>query len=135
MNKSPRGVTLTIFAILFALLAISNFLKPVPMGGPAAERKGFVFLGTRTSGTANLILGPTFGIIVAAYAFGIWRMKRYALPLSYAYLAYVVINSTLFTMKNPRYGGAGLFVVYSAIGIGVPLASAILLTRRRAELI
>jgi hypothetical protein len=134
MNRSPRGFALTIFAILFALLAISNFLKPVPMGGPAGERKGFVFLGTRTSGTANLILGPTFGIIVAAYAFGIWRMKRYALPLSYAYLAYVVINSTLFTMKNPRYGSVGFVLLTSAIGIGVPLASAILLTRRRAEL-
>lgn len=134
MNQANRGIALTIFAILFALLAISNFAKPIPGGGPPAGQKGFVFLGTRTTGTANLILGPTFGIILAAYTFGIWRMKRYAFPLSYAYFVYVVLNSTLFTIKNPGFGGSGSFLLYSAIGIGVPLASAILLTRRRAEL-
>ena len=136
MNQ-PRGIALTIFAILFALLAISNFSKPIPTGGPPGQ-KGFVFLGTRTSGTANLILGPTFGIILAAYAFGISRLKRYALPIGYAYLAYVVLNLILFTLKNPEFRGNGgnpLFgLLYSAIAIGVPLASAILLTRRRAEL-
>ena len=137
MNKSPRGIALTIFAILFSLLAISNFLKPLEVLGHSGT-PGFVFLGTRTSGIENDILGPTFGIILAAYALGIWRMKSYALPLSYAYLVYVVANLILFTIKNPEFRGNGgnpLFgLVYSAIAIGVPLASAILLTRRRAEL-
>ena len=99
---------------------------------------GFVFFGTRTSGIENDILAPTFGIILAAYAFGIWRMKRYALPLSYAYLVYVVLNLILFTIKNPEFrsnGGNPLFgLFYSAIALGVPLASAIILTQRRAEL-
>jgi hypothetical protein len=132
--NQPRGVALTTFAILFALLAISNFMKPIPTGGPPGQ-KAFVFLGTRTTGTANLILGPVFGVILVAYAFGIWRMRRYALPLSYAYFVYVVLNSTLFTMKHPGWsGGAGRLILYSAIGMGVPLASAIILTRRRAEL-
>ena len=137
MNQ-PRGLALTIFAILFALLAISNFSKPIHPGGRPGSEKGFVFLGTRTTGTANLILGPVFGVILAAYAFGIWRMKRYALPISYAYLAYVVLNLILFTLKNPEFRGNsgnplfGLF--YATIAIGIPLASAILLTQRRAEL-
>jgi hypothetical protein len=88
MNERRRGTTLTIFAILFALLAISNLLKPLHVGG---AQTGFVFLGTRTGGIANLILGPLFGLILAAYALGIWRMRRYALPLGYAYFAYVIL--------------------------------------------
>ena len=137
MNQSRRGVVLTIFAILFGLLSFSNFMKPIEVLGHSGT-PGFVFLGTRTSGIENDILAPTFGIILAAYAFGIWRMKSYALPLSYAYLVYVVVNLSLFTLKNPEFrreGGNPLFgLFYSVIAIGVPLASAILLTRRRAEL-
>src|ERR1700683_440802 len=137
MNQH-RGIALTIFAILFALLAISNSRKPIQPGGPPGSEKGFVFLGTRTTGTANLILGPLFGIILAAYAFGIWRLKRYALPIGYGYLVYVVLNLILFTLKNPEFrshSGNPLFgVFYATIAIGVPLASAILLTQRRAEL-
>lgn len=134
MNGRQRGTALTIFAILFALLATSNFLKPLHVGG---AQTGFVFLGTRTSGVANLILGPLFGLILAAYASGIWRMKRYALPLGYAYFAYVIINMTLFTMKNSeaRNGGNPLFgLVYAAVAAGVTLAAAMILTRRRADL-
>jgi hypothetical protein len=136
MNR-PRGIALTIFAILFALLAISNFMKPIEVLGHSGT-PGFVFLGTRTSGIENDILGPTFGIILAVYAFGIWRLKSYALPLSYAYLAYVVLNLILFTIKNPEFrshGGNPFFgLFYATIAIGVPLASAILLNQRRAEL-
>jgi len=39
---AARGRMLTVFAVLFALLAVSNFLKPFQIGG---ERTGFVFLG------------------------------------------------------------------------------------------
>ena len=106
MNQPARGVTLTIFAILFGLLAISNFMKPLEVLGHSGT-PGFVFLGTRTSGIENAILGPTFGLILAAYAFGIWRMKSYALPLSYAYFVYVVLNLILFTIKNPEFRGNG----------------------------
>ena len=59
MAEKSRGATLTIFALLFALLAISNFLKPFHLDPNA----GFVFLGTKLTGTANAIMGPLFGII------------------------------------------------------------------------
>ena len=133
MNESRRGVTLTIFAILFVLLAISNFLKPVM----ANAQTGFVFLGTRTTGTANLILGPLFGVILLVYAAGIWWLKRYAMPLAWIYLGYVIVNMALFSVKAPppKSGSEIMFATVSlVVGIGVPLAAAIILTRRRPEL-
>src|SRR6266851_9260203 len=54
-NKS-RGVTLTIFAMLFLVMAISNFGKPFSHQAGV----GFVFLGTRLSGVPNMIIAPIF---------------------------------------------------------------------------
>ena len=67
-----RGAALTIFALLFALLAISNFLKPFSHD-PGV---GFVFMGVRLHGTGNAIMGPLFGFLLAIYAYGIWTMRR-----------------------------------------------------------
>ena len=57
-------MTLTIFALLFLLMAISNFGKPFSHQAGV----GFVFLGTRLSGVPNMIIAPIFGIILAMYA-------------------------------------------------------------------
>jgi hypothetical protein len=56
MTESSRGPVLTTFAVLFAILAISNFLKPFHLDPNA----GFVFFGMKTHGVANAILGPAF---------------------------------------------------------------------------
>src|SRR5271165_3056507 len=135
MNERERGVTLTIFAILFGLLAISNFLKPLEVLGHSGT-PGFVFLGTRTSGIENAILGPLFGLILAIYARGIWRMKKYALPLSYAYATYVVLNLILFTIKYSDAASHSTFYefLFILMAAAVPLGSAIILTRRRDDL-
>ncbi len=77
-----------VFAVLFVVLAISNFLKPFHLD----SRAGFVFFGVKTSGITNDILGPVFGVWLLVYAIGIWRMRRWALPLGYAYAAYVITN-------------------------------------------
>jgi hypothetical protein len=55
--ERKRGWFLTIAAALFALLALSNFLKPIL----ADSHTGFVFFGRRLSGVPNGILGPVFG--------------------------------------------------------------------------
>jgi hypothetical protein len=94
-----RGPSLTIAAVLFALLGISNLLKPLQIGG---QQTGFVFFGQRLAGTANTILGPLFGIALLAYAVGIWRMRRWALPLGWGYAGYVLVNLFLFTVRNPE---------------------------------
>jgi len=132
MAESNRSQVLTVFAVLLGILALSNFSKPFQWGG---EQTGFVFFGTRLSGMANTIIGPLFGLYLAVYAAGIWRMKRYALPMAYAYAGYVIVNLILFNVKNPPPPGSLLFgLVYISVAIGVSLGSAILLTQRKAAL-
>jgi hypothetical protein len=135
MEPAPeRGRALTTFAILFGILAISNLLKPLQIGG---DQTGFVFFGNRLSGTANTIAGPIFGVFLAVYAYGIWTMRRWALPMGHAYATYVIINLMLWSLNDPNEKNAGyiLFgVVYAVIAIGVSLGSAVLLTKRKAEL-
>jgi hypothetical protein len=124
-EETRRGPVLTIFAVLFALLGISNVSKPLSGG-----RAGFVFFGTKTAGLANAILGPAFGIFLLVYALGIWKQKRWAVPMAWAYAAYVPINLVLFSIKTPQRWQSPLFgLVYVAIALGVSWGSAILLMR------
>jgi hypothetical protein len=129
-EETGRGPVLTVFAGLFALLAISNVLKPLSGG-----RAGFVFFGTKTAGVTNAVLGPGFGLFLLIYAIGIWRQKRWAVPMAWAYAAYVLINLVLFTIKTPQKWQSPIFgLAYVAIALGVSWGSAILLTRRRLRL-
>jgi len=133
MADSSRGVVLTVFAVLFALLALSNFSKPLHLSPNA----GFVFLGMKTRGVANAILGPAFGLLLVIYAFGIWRMRRWALPIAYAYAAYVILNLSLYSIRNagsPGQPPPAFMLVYTAVAVGVSAGSALVLHRRRAEL-
>jgi hypothetical protein len=130
---TPRGRTLTIFAILFGVLALSNLLKPLQLG----PETGFVLFGRRLEGSGNLVAGPLFGLFLAVYAYGIWGMRRWALPMSYAYATYVIVNLVLFTVRTPRRPGVGYLIfgiVYMVIAIGVSSGAAVLLSRRKDEL-
>lgn len=133
MAEANRGPVLSTFAILFALLAVSNLLKPVL----ADNQTGFVFFGQRLTGTANAIAGPLFGIYLLVYALGIWRMKRFAIPMGHAYALYVVLNLILYVAYNPRPPGARyviFMIVYTLVAIGVSVGAAVLLTKRKSEL-
>jgi len=133
MSQEERGRALTVFAILFGILAISNLLKPLQIG----DQTGFVLFGQRLSGLANTIAGPLFGIYLAVYAYGIWTMRRFALPMSHAYATYVILNLILFSFRAtvPDTIGYKIFgFVYSVIAIGVSLGAAVLLTQRKATL-
>lgn len=141
MAQGRRGWFLSVVAVLYALLAISNFLKPVM----ANAHTGFVFFGHRLSGLPNDILGPLFGIFLLALAILIWRMHRLAVPVAWAYAAYVAANGILFSIveragaaassgaKN-AYGTPIQAIFFMIVGIGVPVAAAVVLTRRRTEL-
>ncbi|HLX37371.1 MAG TPA: hypothetical protein VKR29_06195 [Candidatus Binataceae bacterium] len=134
MGESNRGALLTTIAILFAILAITDILKPLKLEGPTT---GLVFFGIRQSGTANLILGPMMGLILLFYAAGIWRMRRYALTLGWLYAAYVIVNLMLYTQLNPpaKSSGEMIFgIVYMILAIAITVGTAIVLTRRRADL-
>ncbi|HYD46695.1 MAG TPA: hypothetical protein VEB21_00005 [Terriglobales bacterium] len=133
MTQAQRDKLLNIFAALFALMALSNLLKPLQIG----EQTGFVLFGTRLTGTANAIAGPLFGLYLAVYAHAIWKRRRYAIPMAHAYAVYVILNLVLYTMTNTIPAGIGymLFgIVYSTIAIGVSLGAAILLTQQKNEL-
>ena len=134
MTHQPRGRLLSLAAVLFAILAVSNLFKPFKLWGADT---GFVLLGQRLDGTANAVVGPLFGLYLLIYALGIWRQKRFALPMSYAYAAYVIVNLILFISSQPASSGEGklLFgLVYSVVAIGVSSGTAVLLTKRRASL-
>jgi hypothetical protein len=134
MSEAHRDRALNIFAILFGLLAISNLLKPLQLGG---DRTGFVFLGERLSGWPNDIMGPLFAIFLGVYAYGIWTRRRWALPMAHAYATYVVLNLVLYSLRGtfPDTVQFKIFMaVYAAIAIGISLGAAVLLTQRKAEL-
>ena len=135
MPDKSRGVTLTILALLLALMSISNLGKPFAHN-PGV---GFVFFGARLSGLANMIVAPIFGAIIALYVVGILAMRKYALPLGIFYAAYVIVNMPLFIL---RYHGTPVMqehswaylVPYPFVAIGVSSGAAWLLYRRRADL-
>src|SRR4030095_4147899 len=118
MAKGERGAWLTVCAVGFAIMAFSNCLKPLV----ANERTGFVFFGERLSGRPTAILGRLFGLFLAVYAIGIWRMKRWALPMAWLYAGYVVVNLLLFryrTPQDPAHSPGALFaIVYLIAAIG-----------------
>ena len=89
MDKPHRGPLLTVLAILFALAAIQDILKPLHLEGPTT---GLVFLGTRLSGSGNLVMSVVLAIFLASYAVGVWRMNKYAVTLAFIYAVYVVFN-------------------------------------------
>lgn len=135
-EPSSRGPVLTTFAILFVLLALSNLTKP--LAALHSSDAGFVFFGARTTGLANMILGPAFGVLLIAYAAGIWQMRRWALPLGYAYAAYVIINLALYMIRNSGAAGqpsSAFMIVYAIVAIGVSTGSALMLRRSQAQLV
>ena len=123
---------LTIFAICLGLMAVSNFLKPLKLGSHA----GFVFFGIKLSGAANAIVAPIFGLMLAILAYGIFTMRRFALPLACFYAAYVILNVLLFTLRT--YGISSLppllWMLFIVVAVGVSSGTAIILNQRKAEL-
>ena len=134
MANSRRSGALTILAILFAILAVSDILKPLHLEGATT---GLVFFGKRLSGTPDAILGPILGIILLIYAAGIWRMRRYALYLGSAYAIYVTVNLVLFSVRNPPPASRGDVIfglAYIVFALAFSWGTAILLRRHKSEL-
>ena len=143
--RTRRGGFLTAMPILLALAGtvdlVKAFTKPAPPGqkmmGMDAPATGIMFLGVLHTGPSVTILGVLLGATLFFYAFGIWRMKRYAMTLAWTYAAYVILNVTLFTIRNPpprTRGAMILAVVYSVGAIVLTVGAAGALTRRRSDL-
>ncbi len=135
MQNRSRGAALTILAILLSLMVLSNLHKPFAHH----PGEGFVFFGTRLSGTANTIVAPIFALIIAVYVYGIFAMRKFALTLGIFYSAYVILNMLLFVVKyhgtpvTQEHSWAYL-IPYPFVAIGVSSGAAWLLYRRRADL-
>ena len=134
MAESRRGGTLSTLAVLFGILGVTDILKPFHLEGATT---GLVFFGQRLSGAADAILGPALGIILLYYAAGIWRMRRYALYLGFAYAVYVTLNLVLYQVRNPSPLSqtekiAGF--IYVILALAFSWGTAIFLSRRKAEL-
>ena len=134
--RPDRDPLVTVFAVLFGLLAISDLTKPLQASLGAGLRPGFVLFGHRLSGTANAVVGPLFGLYLPVYAAGIWRMRRWALPMGTVYAIYVIVNLTLFLLRDPEPMREGVLfgVIYAVVAIGVSWGAVRVLSQRRAAL-
>ena len=134
MDRPHRGLLLTALAILFAMAAIQDLLKPLHFEGPTT---GLVFLGTRLSGSANLVMSVVLAIFLASYAIGVWRMNKYALTLGFIYAVYVVFNIVIFSIKyaGEDNGSPAFLFGFVISAVAIPWASVIVLWRRRDELV
>ena len=136
MTNNERGTGLTVMAVVLTLLAVTDFLKPLRLEG---SDTGLVFLGRRLTGSAGATAGVMVGVVLATYAAGVWGLRRWALPVAWAYAAYVTLNLVLFPFRTPQPPDAGIGyavfgVVYTILAIGGSVACAVLLGRRRADL-
>jgi hypothetical protein len=126
--RAPRGVFLTVMTVLFLLLALSDFTKALQFANNPAIG-GLVILGHKFQGVAhNLILGPIFGIILLTYAYGIWNLRAWALPISFVYAFYVPANMVLFwSLHQLPPPTVGFIVVYLLLSLTGSVGTAIYL--------
>jgi uncharacterized membrane protein (DUF2068 family) len=82
---------------------------------------------------ANAIIGPLFGVLLAVYAYGVWTLKRWVVPLAAAYAVYVVINLVVFSLNPPpgSQTGAVFMLAYALVAIAVSTGGALYLHRNR----
>lgn len=132
---TSRGVFLTIMAVLFVVLALSDFTKAIQFANNP-ERGGLVMLGHKFQGVAkNLALGPLVGIFLLTYAFGIWRLKAWVLPLSIFYAFWVPVNMVMFwSLHQLPPPTVGFIVMYLFISLTGSVGTAIYLTYHRERL-
>jgi hypothetical protein len=95
-----------------------------------------VVLGHKFQGVRhNLVLGPIFGLVLFAYAFGIWNLRAWVLPLSIAYAFYVPVNMVLFwSMHQLPPPALGFIVVYLFLSLTGSVGTAIYLAYHRERL-
>ena len=138
-NESPqRGAFLTVMTVLFVLLGISDFAKPLPSAGhSAAAASGIVEFGHRFHGVVpNVILGTMFGILFLVYAYGLWNMRAWVIPIAIAYAFYVPYNVILFNyFQEPGPHFSTVFtVVWLAVALTGSIGTAIYLAYNRERL-
>ncbi len=135
-KQSERGAFLTVMAVLFGILAVSNATKALQhLHDP--KTLGIVVFGVRYESTfANLVLGPLMGAVLAAYAYGLWTLKPWVAPLSVVYAFYVPMNLVLFWyfQTGPNVPPLGFIVTYLAVAFSGSIGTALYLAYHRDKL-
>jgi hypothetical protein len=128
--RRPRGIFPTVMAILFVVLAISDFTKAIQFANNPAVG-GLVMLGHKFQGVAvNAIIGPLVGVVLLIYALGLWRMRTWVLPIGIVYAFYVPVNLVMFWFlhgagPHPSIGFIAFYLFVSltgSVGTGLYLA-------------
>jgi hypothetical protein len=134
-SQHARGWFLTFITVLFVLLALSDFTKALQFAHDPTVG-GLVVFGHKFHGIAhNLILGPLFGIVFLAYAYGLWNLRAWTLPLAIVYAFYVPYNLVLFWYQQaPGPRPIPFIVFYLAIALIGSVGTAIYLAYNRERL-
>jgi hypothetical protein len=134
-GTESRGTFLTAMAVLFVVLAISDFTKALQYANNPAVG-GLVVFGHKFERVANnLVLGPLFGIVLLTYAYGIWKTRAWVLPLSLVYAFYVPYNLVLFWFTHTSGPRSIPFIVfYLAIALTGSVGTALYLAYHRERL-
>jgi hypothetical protein len=131
--RRERGPFLTVMAVLFGLLTHSNFTKALQYARDPTIG-GIVIFGARLEGIlVNAIFGPLVGLVVGAYAYGLWTLRSWVEPLSIAYAFYVPTNLVLFWYfhTGPEAPALAFILVYLAIAFTGSIGTALYLARHR----
>ena len=132
---ASRGVFLTIITVLFVLLALSDFTKFFQFARHP-EVGGLVILGHKFQSIGkNLVLGWIVGAVLLTYAYGIWNLRAWVLPISIVYAFYVPVNMVLFWSLHQLTPPTVRFIVmYLILSLGGSVGTAIYLSYHRERL-
>jgi len=137
VNRRERGPFLTVMAILLGILAVSNATKVLQhLRSPG--HLGIVIFGVRFESVAsNLILGPMFGAVLAAYAYGLWNLRPWVAWLSIVYAFYVPLNLVLFWyyQTSPDIPPLRFMLSYLAFALTGSIGTALYLAYHREKLV
>ncbi len=135
-EERERGPFLTVMMVLFAILTLSDFTKPLQhLRQP--DHLGIVIMGVRfESFWSNLILGPMLGLVIGAYTYGLWKLKSWLVPLSIVYAFYVPVNLVLFWWRDmgPNIPSLGFMIVYLTFAFTGSIGTALYLAYHRDKL-
>jgi hypothetical protein len=137
LPERKRPPFVTAMAALFGVLAVSNFSKAFQFLS-APTSLGIVIFGVRFETFAsNLILGAIMGLVLAAYAYGLWTLRRWVLSLSIAYAFYVAVNLVLFWHRDlgPEVPPVFALLGYLAVALGGSVGTALYLAYHHEELL
>ena len=78
----------------------------------------------------------SMGVLLAAYAYGLWTLRRWVAPLSVAYAFYVPVNLALFWyfQTGPEVPPLGFLLVYLAVAFTGSIGTALHLAYHREKL-